>query len=205
MKLRLSLNLICIILLLIGLSSIERKVKFVYDGDTILINNGDQIRYIGIDTPEMDYNRKEHEFMAKAAKRFNERLIKGKKVRLETDIEKKDRYGRTLAYVFLQDGTMVNLKLIERGLARVMTTRSNKKYRSLFIEAQQRAMESRLGIWSRLIKPDKGPFPASIKSYRFHKPTCPFAKRISHKNKILFKTRRAAYYQGYYPCSRCRP
>jgi micrococcal nuclease len=71
--------------------SSEVFVKRVIDGDTIVLNNGEKVRYIGIDTPERDedyYNK---------AKEFNKKLVEGKTVRLETDVQQRDRYGRLLA------------------------------------------------------------------------------------------------------------
>ena len=111
------------------------KVVFVYDGDTVLLKNGARIRYLGINTPEIDHQGGKSEFMAHTAKDFNQTLVKDALVRLEYDLERKDRYKRGLAYVFLQNGEMVNALLVRKGLAYVISIRPNLKYRDLLLES----------------------------------------------------------------------
>lgn len=67
-----------------------RSVRFVYDGDTILLDGGDNVRYIGIDTPEIDHKGKKSEFMAQAARDFNIKLVKDARVKIEYGQERKD-------------------------------------------------------------------------------------------------------------------
>lgn len=124
-------------------------VEWVADGDTIKLCNGEMIRYIGIDTPELHHPKKDiyPEFFAKEAKEFNENLVKGKKVKLEFDIEKKDKYGRLLAYVFVGD-TFVNEELIKGGYAETFFIPPNTKYLSKFSILEDEAKKAKLGIWS---------------------------------------------------------
>jgi len=100
-------------------------VQRVIDGDTVVLANGDRIRYIGINTPELHHPQKGAEYYAKEALNFNKELVLGKPVRLEFDKERFDRYGRTLAYVYLEDGTFVNKELVKRGYARTMAIKPN--------------------------------------------------------------------------------
>lgn len=188
-----------------GLSAVSPRVQYVYDGDTILLQNGERIRYLGINAPEMDYENQRHEFLAISAKELNEKFVLGKAVRLEPGIEKRDHYGRLLAFVYTEEGAMVNLLLVEMGLARVLTTPPNTRHRHIFVKAQQRAMDSRRGIWALPFEPKKGPYIGNKKTFRFHLPTCPYAKRIKGRNKVLFKHKRLALYQGYSPCAQCCP
>ncbi len=109
------------------------------------------MRYIGIDTPEA--HRKERgewiyvpQPFAEEAKELNERLVAGKKVRLEYDVEKKDRYDRLLCYVFV-DETFVNARLLEEGLAFLYTSPPNIKYVDRFVALQRKAREEEKGIW----------------------------------------------------------
>jgi len=190
---------------LCGASPRGHRVTFVYDGDTVRLETGAQIRYVGIDCPEMNFRTRDPEFMAREAREFNEDTVLGKIVRLESDEEKSDRYGRTLAYVSLEKGPMVNTLLVEKGLAVVMPTGSNLRHYKELKRAQQRAMDARRGIWSRPLSRTRGPFAASKRSHRFHRPGCPYAARIHPRNKILFKGLREAFYEGYYPCSHCNP
>jgi endonuclease YncB( thermonuclease family) len=193
-----------------GQKSVEGKerlfrVKFVYDGDTILIDNNEKVRYIGINSPEIDHKGKKSEFMAHAAKDLNSRLVHGVQIILEYGPEKRDSYGRLLAYVFLKNGDMVNAIMARKGLAYIMLKRPNVKYKELFMECQQKAMKEKLGIWSRPFKKDEKLYLGNQNSFRFHRPSCPFAKKISRKNIIRFNTCYDAFWAGYSPCKRCCP
>ncbi len=180
-------------------------VKFVYDGDTILLENGVKVRYLGIDAPEVDHDKGHSDFMALDAWKYNRKLVKGKQVRFETDIEEKDKYGRVLAYVYLKNGKMVNDLMIQKGMAHVMVSSKELKYRDLFIKSQQKAMKDRLGIWRENPEKREKVYYGHKRSFRFHRPDCPSGKKISIKNRILFKKRDDAFYQGYSPCRHCRP
>ena len=79
------------------------RVVYVYDGDTVNLDNGENVRYLGIDTPEMNYKKPPAERFAEQAKRFNEQLVAQKKVRLEFDAQRRDKYDRLLAYVYVDD------------------------------------------------------------------------------------------------------
>jgi len=124
-------------------------VKRVIDGDTILLWNGERVRYIGIDTPELHHRSKPVEYLAKEAKEFNERLVGAKTVRLEFDVERRDKYGRLLAYIYLEDGTFVNAELIKEGYAQLLTIPPNVKHVNTFIRLQREARENNRGLWSR--------------------------------------------------------
>ncbi len=181
------------------------RVLFVYDGDTVLLKNGAKVRYLGINTPEIDCEGGKSEFMAQTAKDFNQELVKGALVRLEYDLERKDGYKRFLAYVFLENGDMVNALLVRKGLAYVIAIRPNLKYRDLLLEYQRKAMKERVGIWSSLLEYKGEHCLGNRKSYRFHRPDCPFARRMSKKNLIRFRSRDDAFWEGYSPCKRCNP
>jgi len=123
------------------------SVKRVIDGDTIILWNGERVRYIGINTPELHHPKKPVEYLAKEANQFNERLVGGKKVRLEFDVERRDRYGRLLAYIYLEDGTFVNAEMLKAGYAQLMTFPPNIKHVDLFIKLQREARENNRGLW----------------------------------------------------------
>ena len=90
-----------------------RAVERIIDGDTIILDGGEKVRLIGIDTAEMDDPRPAVLGYARAGKAYLDGILHGRKVRLEHDWQKKDKYGRTLAYVYLPDGTFVNKKIVE--------------------------------------------------------------------------------------------
>ncbi len=180
------------------------EVRFVYDGDTVLLENGVCVRYIGIDTPETGRDGRPPQAMAEAARSFNARWVQGKTIRLELDREHRDRHDRLLAYVYLPDGRMLNVELVRRGLARVLAIRPNLRHLGHLIEAQREAMQRRSGIWRRPLKPG-GPYVGSRRSYRFHRTDCPYAGRIQDRNRVGFESKREAFWEGYSPCSRCGP
>ena len=81
-------------------------------------------------------------------------LLKDQKVRLEYDVGKTDRYKRILAYVYLEDGTFINAKLIKEGFATVMTIPPNVKYAELFVMLEQEARKNDKGLWDESKYPD---------------------------------------------------
>ena len=122
-------------------------VKTVYDGDTLLLNNGKKVRLLGINTPEIENSRKNAEPGGLRAKRWLAKQVQGKKVRLEMDADRKDRYRRTLAHIFTAQGRHINMELVERGLATVNIHPPNLKYVDRLLDAQARAEAKSLGIW----------------------------------------------------------
>ena len=181
------------------------RVKFVYDGDTILLDNKKKVRYLGINSPEINHKGGKSEFMAHAARNLNLVLVAGARVSLEFDKEKKDRYGRVLAYVFLKNGDMVNALLVRKGMAHVLRNNLGLKYEDLLLDCQRKAMKEKLGIWSKPFKGQEKFYLGNRNSYRFHRQGCPFARKISRKNGVRFKSRYDAFWEGYSPCKQCRP
>lgn len=118
----------------------ESRVIYVDDGDTIFLNNNREVRYIGIDTPEI-----EEDYYVEASNK-NKDLVFEKEVELEYDAQRVDPYGRLLAYVY-QDDEMINAKLVEEGLAKVKTFPPNEKYKELLKDKENLAKENKLGIW----------------------------------------------------------
>ena len=121
-------------------------VKRVVDGDTLLLENGERVRLIGIDTPELhesnklqrDAARSKQDVntikeMGQASYEFTKKLVEGKRVSLEFDVEKYDKYDRLLAYVYLsKDKKFVNAEIVKEGYASLMTYPPNVKYVDLF-------------------------------------------------------------------------
>jgi micrococcal nuclease len=132
----------------------------VVDGDTLKLSGGERVRLIGIDTPEVFYSSKLSrdaknsgsdtatiQKMGKEASDFTKKLCSGKMVRLEYDVQRRDKYDRLLAYVYLEDGTFVNARIIEEGYAQVMTVVPNVKYAELFLRLQKDARDAHRGLW----------------------------------------------------------
>ena len=131
-------------------STLTSKVVEVYDGDTIRLANGMDVRYIGLDTPETHHPEKPVEYFGVRASEFNEELVGDKKVKLEFDVERKDKYDRFLAYVYVKhDGEWinVNVKLLKEGYARLYTKPPNVKYSDYFLELEKEARNNCRGSW----------------------------------------------------------
>jgi micrococcal nuclease len=115
----------------------------VIDGDTVQLAGGERLRYIGIDTPERD-----EPFYLEATE-CNRGLVEGKEIRIEFDLQKRDRYGRLLGYVYA-DTVFVNAELIKVGLAVLYTFPPNVKYADYFRQLQAQARSKKQGLWSEL-------------------------------------------------------
>lgn len=127
-------------------------VARVVDGDTIMVtidHENVKVRLIGMDTPESVHpDKKKNTEEGKQASAWVKDLLKGQQIYLEYDVGQTDRYGRTLAYVYLADQkTMVNRLLLEEGLAQTMTIQPNTKYANQFHTLQVKAREEKKGFW----------------------------------------------------------
>jgi micrococcal nuclease len=180
-------------------------VAQVKDGDTIVLTDGRKVRYLGIDTPELSSNDPRELAFARRAKQVNAELVQGVKLRLEYDVERYDQYNRLLAYLFLPDGRMVNLELVRQGLARALFKPPNLHFRDELVQAQRQAIEARLGLWQELPVAQEPYYVGNIKTYRFHRPSCPGAKTIAPGNRRQIKTPLDAYWEGYSPAKDCNP
>lgn len=135
--------------------------------------------------------------------------MEGKNVRLEFDVQQKDKYGRLLAYVYAGD-TFVNAELVKQGYAQITTYPPNVKYVNHFKKLEKEAREQGRGLWASAkpvipgIKKETC-YTASIKSKVFHSSGCPHVKKIIESNKVIFSTREEAVKSGRRPCKKCKP
>lgn len=123
-------------------------VTRVVDGDTIVIDTGQKVRYIGINTPESVDPRKPVQCFGAEASARNKALVEAKEVKLVKDVSETDKYGRLLRYVYLADGTFVNLELVKEGYARVDTFPPDVKFSKEFVAADKAARLAQKGLWS---------------------------------------------------------
>ncbi len=135
-------------------SGSDFRVKRVIDGDTVELENGQTVRYLGIDTPET--RRREGEkwvydpdAYAEEAKEFNRKMVEGKSVRLEFDLQRTDKYKRLLAYCFV-DADFVNARLLEEGYALLYTSPPNVKYADILVKKQEQARRNNKGLWAEI-------------------------------------------------------
>jgi micrococcal nuclease len=202
----------------------------VVDGDTIVINDGNEIkvRLIGVDTPETVHPSKPVEYYGKEASRFTQNLLKGEKVYLVTDPQqsKTDKYGRSLAYVYrAPDGLFVNAEIIRQGYGHAYTTYPCK-YLDEFRQLERFARKTEKGLWepvpenrtpavkaipptvAPVIKPQKET-PSDVEDVivcvtktgsKYHRCSCSYLRKSSIPMKL-----KDAKASGYTPCSRCNP
>lgn len=121
-------------------------VTRVIDGDTIEVEGGAKVRYIGIDTPETSDPRTGVQCFGKEATKKNRELVEGKRVRLEKDVSETDKYGRLLRYIFVGD-TFVNETLVKEGYAFSSPYPPDIKYQDIFDKAEKFARENDKGLW----------------------------------------------------------
>lgn len=122
-------------------------VSSVIDGDTIKLADGRNVRLIGLDTPELNPPDGPIEYYGLQAKAFTKRKLLGETIYLEYGKEKFDEYDRTLAYVYLDDGTMFNADLLEQGYAHLLTIAPNTRHLNTFKEKVITARRNNKGLW----------------------------------------------------------
>jgi micrococcal nuclease len=181
------------------------KVRWVDDGDTIILQDGRRVRYIGIDAPEIKHPHEAAQPFSYAARAANRNLVEGRRLRLVYDHEKKDRYGRTLAYVYRSDGLFVNAELVRKGLAHVLYRFPNTTHAAMLLSLQRQAMEAHKGIWGLVRRDASPPLPyvGNRRSMRFHTIDCPLGKKIAPGHRVHLKNQWTAFWEGYAPAKGC--
>ncbi|HEX7301075.1 MAG TPA: thermonuclease family protein [Solirubrobacteraceae bacterium] len=128
------------------------EVLRVVDGDTIRVRldgRTERVRYIGVDTPESVKPGTPVQCFAKRASAANAALVAGRSVRLVADVERRDRYGRLLAYVYREpDGAFVNARLVRDGFARTLTIAPNVAHARELAGLAREARRARRGLWA---------------------------------------------------------
>ncbi|AEH23705.1 nuclease (SNase domain-containing protein) [Thermodesulfobacterium geofontis OPF15] len=178
-----------------------RVVKAI-DGDTVILENGERLRYAGIDTTEIHTQEGIPQPFALSAYNLNKTLTEGKTFYLELALRKRDKYGRLLGELYFENGTSVSEILVREGLAFVCYYEGSAKYYEKYLPLQREAIKKRKGIFSLLNREPKNIIYIGNKnSKRFHHPDCPEAKKI--KRKVYFKSIESALLEGYCPSREC--
>lgn len=192
------------------------RVIRVVDGDTVEVNiqgTKEKVRLIGVDTPETVHPTIGEEPYGREASDFTKEKLTDQTVELEFDVEERDRYGRLLAYVWL-DGEMFNEVLLSDGYAQIATYPPNVRYVERFQTAQQEAREAERGLWGVI---DEEPVTAqkerlessnwlgNANSKKFHYPDCQHGQKTKSYNQVWFDSRQEAIDAGYEPCGSCKP
>jgi micrococcal nuclease len=141
----------------------EARVVRVVDGDTVVVlraGREERVRLIGVDTPELHpspkldrdaersgRDRAAIQAMGTRAAQFTQAELLARLVRIERDVQARDRYGRTLAYLWLDDGRLFNAELVRAGYARVLTIPPNVKYAARLLALEREARRAGRGLW----------------------------------------------------------
>jgi micrococcal nuclease len=181
------------------------KVVFVCDGDTVILDSGERIRYLGVDAPEVAHENARADCFGDDAKKVNSDLVLNKQVSLQYDREVIDPHGRFLAYVILPDGRCANLEMLRAGCAYIF--RSPKAFKRLeeFLLVQREAIHKLKGMWGACPVKSAKTYIGNRGSFVFHRPECALGKRIGSGDRVNFADRLAAIDQGYRPCRYCKP
>ena len=127
------------------------QVKWIYDGDTIKLNDGRKLRIIGIDTPEVSRRKKKSEAYARqATEQLRELLAKNNnKIKILIGKQTHDKYKRLLAHVFTPDNINISQWMLNKGLATMLVIPPNERYASCYQSAEKKAQDKRLNIWKQ--------------------------------------------------------
>jgi len=199
------------------------QVVRVVDGDTIDVSiNGKkyEVRYIGIDTPELAIFGKPADYYGPEASAKNKELVTGKTVELEKDISEVDRFNRLLRYVYVGD-LFINAELVRLGYAVAFPYPPDIKYQDNFMELQNQARATKLGLWAysdnktstQVVsaaptiagQPADKIYIGNKSTKKLHYPTCSSVGDMKDSNKIEFRSVAEATAQGYQPCQKCKP
>ena len=176
----------------------------VVDGDTIYLDNGKKVRFVGVNTPE----RGVEGYIT--SKNFVQKLCLNKEVGLDIDDKKQnDKYGRTLAVVIV-DGKNVNEMLLKEGLAEIMYMPPSEFYPYNWAGsgthvADTHSSSSSSSSTSSSDSSGTGSYVANGNSGKFHVASCSSVSKMSENNKIFFSSRNEAINQGFEPCKLCNP
>ena len=178
----------------------------VVDGDTIYLDNGEKVRFVGVNTPE----RGVEGYIT--SKNFVQKLCLNKEVGLDIDDSKhNDKYGRTLAVVIV-DGKNVNEMLLKEGLAEIMYMPPSEFYPYNWAGSNTHVADTHSSSSSSSSSSDSsssssgsGSYVGNANSGKFHIASCGSVDKMSEANKVFFSSRDEAINQGYVPCKRCNP
>lgn len=208
---RLPIAFVIFVLFFIAVSSIyarQARVVWVPDGDTLILEGREIVRLKGIDAPETGYeDERDHYFAHESTQRLEE-LTKGRSLNLQVGQEPEDRFGRTLAYVYLPTGENLNILMVREGLAFYYPHGvQDRNISARILDAQRRALRERSGFWEKILSMEEADseYIGNSRSLRFHTLECGYGQKVSDGNKILFQNLYEAFYEGYAPCRRCSP
>lgn len=186
---------------------VEGTVATCFDGDTLKLTDRRVVRLAGIDAPELGRGKEKADYYAREARNELMQLAQGHKVRLvAAGVETRDRHGRLIADVLLEDGQSLNDLMISRGAAffyphQDLSPQFQDRLRSL----QQTAVGERQGFWALLLSLPlaRANYTGNRASLRFFPADCPEAEHLKPRNRVYFGTLMDAFLAGYAPARPC--
>lgn len=141
----------CVALAFISTLLMADEAKYVVrviDGDTVVLETGERVRLLGINAPELGYKGKPSDAGVQTAKDYLASKVLNQRIIIDVGMERKDKYTRTLAHLFLENGSHVNRQMLRSGMAFLSLHPPNLKYQKTLVLAQRDAEKQRLGLWS---------------------------------------------------------
>ncbi len=184
-----------------GLPGERFVVVRVIDGDTVELKGGDRLRLLGIDTPER--GQRFHD----EATELLEKLAMGKMSGIEYGLHRRDKYGRLLGFLYIDDTLFANRTIIDSGLGNLFLFDDQDLKREQFKElltSQRQAIKDKRGIWGMEHEPEDY-YVTRKNTYRFHRPGCKSISELNEADRRIFKTRNEALFEGLSPCRNCHP
>lgn len=203
------LSLVVFLLFTSPVFALERQpavVREVLAGDTVRLEGGKILNYNGLHTPPLQSIIPLVREYGQNALAFNKQLVLGEKIQIEWGPQIRDDQGNLLGYVFLEDGTFVNLEILKAGHGRYILSPPNLKHSGLFRKAELEARRDKRGIWK---EEPQNPYIKNeyigdkiTKVYFF--PTSPELDRIPQAQWVTFRSKVEARAAGYTPCPNCK-
>ena len=184
----------------------EAFVQEVLSGDTVRLQGGKTLKYAGVQAPPLQHIIPLIRTYGENSKAFNANLVLNKKVWIEWGHRLRDQRNNLLGYVFLEDGTFVNLELLKSGNAKANGVTPNLAYSDEFRKAAWEAQKGRLGLWKQEPKNPyfKDEYIGEKNSKIYYPPNSPELERIPQSYLVPFHSRVEATAAGYRACSNCK-
>jgi len=185
---------------------ITARVRWVVDGDTVILDTGQTVRLMGINAPELSRDDQPGQYFAQQARQQALELMHGRDVQVR--MVRTDRFQRWVGTVLLADGDSVNKALVQGGAAFV-SAYSDQEQKDVagLVDVQRRAMKNRAGFWGTILSLSEasGPVVGNRRSKRFHSQECAFGQAIHDRNRRRFLNLEQAFGAGFAPGRCCTP
>ena len=193
----------------LALEKQKAVVKEVLSGDSVRLEGGKVLKYIGVRSPALQSAIPLVRTYGENALAFNQALVLGKTVQIEWDSQIRDNLGNLVGYVYLEDGTFVNLEVLKAGHGKSKIVPPNAKYADAFQQAEFSAARDKKGLWQEepqnpYLKRNDIQFVGEKNTKIYYLPNSPELDHIAQGNLVEFRSRIEAKAAGYRACSTCK-